>query len=212
MTSSPGAGRAIPYCDRLHESGFSAVVQVDGNVWSAGFELDHAEHGRRLQSGVGAIVDRRLLHALWELPGGIPIADRDLREVDRATLRRHGDGVVLQREGFVVRTFRPATVVRTASVLVARAAIGLRRMRFIPPIFERVVASTGDPSASDIDDAARLGIGLVSVDHSAEILLVAPRPAEAGAPAVYRWWIAELAYASWLNTTAPTGSAAPSAR
>lgn len=180
-----------------------AEVAIDGVSWFAGFEIDLVEHHRRVSVGLGAVVDRRVLHAMWELPEGVSIPESNLSAADRSTLRDCDPGVVERSGGRVARLFHPAGSVKLAVAGSRRAADGLRRTAVIPPIFERLVVSAIKPSCRDAELATRRGIGLVWSSPDGPVVFVPPRAAHVGVPAVYRWWVGEIAYGRWLSTTAP---------
>jgi hypothetical protein len=181
----------------------SVGVSVDGENLVAVFELDRGEHDRRSELGVGAVVSRPLLHGLWLLPALVPVPTTSIPLVKQRRLRSAHEFVREGAGGFE-RTYSPAGVVRAVAFAGAEASRSVGRAIRFTPIVQRVVLTSREARASQSarDLAASFGIGIVEVDSTGPDLIVRPSPAVIGAPAVYRWWIAELAYASWLQQKA----------
>lgn len=172
-------------------------LHIDGNRFAVHFQVDLKEHHRRQQVGAGAATNTGLLHALWELPAGISIPVSCLRDLDLMTLSALGEGYV-EGNDVLIRTFAPAGVV-TAVVVVANGIDeALARASRLPPIFWRIGAALR-PSRAGAGIAAgeASGIGVVVMTDGGADVMVAPRPPVLGVPAVYRWWLGELAYRSW---------------
>ena len=199
--SSGAASEAVHNTDALHVFDGSVLVDVavEGAPWVLGIAVDDLEAQRRGTGG--AVVDRRLLHALWELPGGVDVPAYGIDEDDLDVLRRFGDGHVSSVGDCLRREFRPACTV-THSVGVARRGVdAIRRACAAPPIYTRVAVARRI-TQGDIDLAILKGVGLIAADGSSADVLVEARARVIGSPAVYRWWIAELAYDAWCHAQA----------
>ncbi len=181
-----------------------SVVQlsIDGARFAVVFSPDSLEHQRRKEAGVGAATDTGLLHALWTLPLGLPIPLGSLDPADATTLAKLGRGYIDRTGDTATRVFSPAGVVTTAVVVAQRLGDAVRRVAQQPPIFGRLAASWRHPGmgSAAVALATESGVGAVVLTKAGPGLLVAPRPAERGVPAVYRWWISELAYRNWTYT------------
>ncbi len=182
----------------LSADGELVHVDVDGDTWIAGLSVDEHEHCRRVELGLGAIVDRRLLHALWALPGGEPVEQSSLAEIDATTLRQHGKLLVDRVGGQLLRRFRPAGSVGIAIVADRRAEDAIQRLSHVPPIFPRLAVAGEEPGGEAIGLAHRRRVGLAALHSGRYEVKVEPSQPILGSPAVYRWWVAELAYERWL--------------
>lgn len=186
---------------------------VDGCFYVAGLWLDTAEHLRRSEMRLGAATSTGLLHALWELPAGIPVPKRALAPMDRETLRQEGCGWAEERRDDIVRVYRPAGLVGCVAVPDKSLAKAVQRVSAHPPTVRRTavwLTASNDVSARTADllsRAVRLGVGVLAVDGDRLCELVRPADAVRGRPAVFRWWQAELAYRNWLRSTVPIGTA-----
>ncbi len=184
-------------------------LQIDGSAMLAAFEPDLGEHQRRLASNVGAMTSTPILHGLWLLPSGVPVPAAAIPDRKVDVLRR-ASGFVTESEAGFQRLYSPAGVVR-AVAFVGRDAVRAieRAVRFTPILQRFVVVSGTTPIASHLEGMAReWGIGLVTVDDGLTRVVVSAGPPERGIPSVYRWWIAELAYRSWLyESTQPVSCA-----
>lgn len=177
-----------------------AVIElhIDGLRFGVEFRVDREEHRRRQRLGVGAVTGTGLLHALWELPAGLPIPARCLTEPNLATLRELGEGFV-EGTKILTRTFTPAGNVSAVVVVADTISDAISRASRLPPIFWRVAAArrlTADVAES-VAFSERTGVGSLVVGSDGSTELVAPRPPVRGVPAVYRWWLSELAYRNW---------------
>jgi hypothetical protein len=173
-------------------------LRIDGSRFAARFDLDYREHHRRQRAGAGAATSTGLLHALWELPAHVPVPATCLGDLDRSTLREFGAGYVEGTEE-LTRTFAPVATV-TAVVVVAKGMNeAMARASRLPPIFWRLAASLRRPAR--FEDAVTAGhasgVGGVVVGGGGSEVVVAPRAPMRGVPAVYRWWLGELAYRNW---------------
>ncbi len=169
------------------------------------------------RSGPGALTSTGLLHALWELPLGIPWPSDMLQPRDLESLGEARVGWVKLEADRVERYYRPpgrVIVVAAADRSLSRA---IRRVIAHPPTSQRIglwTSGTTRPhpnAAGSLDLAREHGIGVIAANEGSEHVIVAPKAAVVGRPSIYRWWQAELAYRNWLMQTSPTAPAAPSA-
>jgi hypothetical protein len=171
---------------------------VDGSLFTVDFELDRTEHRRRVAVGAGPATNTGLLHALWELPEGIPVERRRVSHRDLETLDSLGAGFVEDGD-CLTRMFVPAGRVRALVVVAPDLPTAVSRSARLPAIYWRVAAAIG-PRRSSPDVVAtseRTGVGAVVVNDGVATVLASPQEPVRGVPAVVRWWIAELAYRNW---------------
>lgn len=167
-------------------------------------ELDITEHARRLERSVGPLRSRGLLHALWTLPEGLAWPTSGLDPLDVLTLEREGDGFVVMDEDAVIRVYRPAGRVRAIGLVGGRLPDVVATASRFPPIFRRyaVAAKAASTDPQVVAAARTVGIGAAIAGPNGLRVLGEAEPAQVGVPGVYRWWLAEVAYRSWLQTNA----------
>jgi hypothetical protein len=177
---------------------------LDGRVVLMAFEVDAAEHERRGQRPYGAVRSRGLLHALWALPEGIAWPVSGLSRLDADTLKDEGDGFVTWIDESVVRLYRPAGHVWAVGLASKRLIDAVATASQFPPIFRRyAVAAKATRSDPDAIAAARtVGVGVAVTGPDGLNVVGRAEPARTGVPGIYRWWLAEMAYRSWLQTNA----------
>lgn len=177
-------------------------------------ELNQDEHADRRQRGLGAVSSTGLLHALWSLPAGITFPRSALDPLDLATLTEIGQSWVDLDEISITRRYRPIGTVELVAVAHSSLAQAAARVGEHPASFQRLavwLTSRRPPATKrppSFETAQARGIGVAAVGDWGCSVLGAPAAKVAGRPAVYRWWLAELAYRNWLTQTAPTGLAA----
>jgi hypothetical protein len=144
-----------------------------------------------------------MLHGLWLLPAGIPVPADALPAVKRRRLRT-APHFALEADGGFQRLYSPPGVVRAIAFTGTDPRACVQRAVRFTPIVERVVVSHEDtPVPGDSRRlAGRFGIGITEVAENDVRVISGPKKAVIGVPAVYRWWIAELAYESWLQQSA----------
>lgn len=194
-----GAQRALEELAALP----TVVLRLEGKEVVAAFDPDVSEHERRSAAGAGAVTSRALLHGLWLLPAGIPVPTAAIPERKRQHLRAAGhfaqeDGECLER------LYSPAGAVRAIAIAGADIERSVGQAIRFTPIVQRVVVAdvTSQPSSAMLDLADRWGVGVVTAREDVCDVLRHPAPAVVGVPAVYRWWLAELAYEGWLQQSA----------
>ncbi len=196
---------ATTICGAAHALGdilrFPLVaVRIDGASMLVGFELDLIEHGRRTRVGVGALTSAELLHGMWLLPSGVPVPFSALPPKKIERLRAASHSVAETRIGFE-RLYSPPGVVRSVAFVGRNAERLVQRSIRFTPIFQRVavVVDGSKPLSARVECTAReWAVGIVEVNSGAARCALSAGPAETGVPSVYRWWMAELAYQSWL--------------
>ena len=192
-------------------------MHVDGSRYAATMRLDTNEHIRRSVGRLGALTGAGLLHALWELPLGIPWPIEQLSLRDLETLREAESGWITIECGHVERRYRPPGRVVTVMTSDRSLAGAVKRVSSHPPTVQRIALWTRESQrpyrniAFTVDLAKERGIGIIVEAGGDREVLVSPRAAVIGRPSIYRWWQAELVYRNWLMSTPPTGSIAPSA-
>jgi hypothetical protein len=178
-------------------------LTIDGVQMLAALERDDVEHARRATLHVGAVTSTALLHGLWLLPSGVPVPLQDVPDQKRRRLQEARHFVDVTEAGFE-RLYSPPGVVRAVAFTGANARRSLERATRFTPIVQRFVVGHRPVglAAEALRVAEEWGVGVLELDAGTPRALVLPRPAELGVPAVYRWWIAELAYSSWLYESA----------
>lgn len=172
-------------------------ITIDGIQMLAAFERDPKEHMRRRKVDVGAVTSTALLHGLWLLPSGVPVPVADIPDHKRERLKRAKHFVEVTDACFE-RLYSPPGAVRAVGFRGTRTDRALRQAAAFTPIVQRLVIGDGRPSPGAMRIAEASGVGLVEHLGGITRIRLAPRAAELGVPAVYRWWIAELAYSRWL--------------
>jgi len=187
-------------------------LSVDGRHYVAGLELNTQEHLRREQEGLGALTSTGLLHALWELPYGLTFPTRSFKIIDRTTLLNADHGWVEERRDGLVRKYQPIGSIRSITVSDKSLTRAVAKAASHPPTVRRTAiwfTSTAGASSSAVAALGRariIGVGVIAIDGTRTIELVAAADAMRSRPVVFRWWQAELAYRNWINSREPTGS------
>jgi hypothetical protein len=178
-------------------------LTVDGVSMLAAFEPDSCEHRRRTDLDIGAVTSTGLLHGLWLLPAGLPVPVTEVPDHKRRHLDAAPRLVDVTEAGYQ-RCYSPPGVVRAVAFGGSRMDRALQRAARFTPIVQRFVYSDGPMrfSPAHLNRAKEAGVGMFDCSGRTTRVLLDPSPAEVGVPAVYRWWIAELAYASWLYESA----------
>ncbi len=194
-----GARRALEELTGLP----AVLVRLEGKAMTAAFDPDVGEHARRSAAGAGAVTSRALLHGLWLLPTGVPVPTAAIPERKRQYLRaaRH---FAQEDGGCLERLYSPAGAVSAIAIAGADIERSVGQAIRFTPIVQRVVVTdvTSQPSSATLALAERWGLGVVRAREDGCDVLLHPAPAVVGVPAVYRWWLAELAYEGWLQQSA----------
>ena len=181
----------------------AVAIRLEGKEMAAAFDPDAGEHVRRSSAGAGAVTSRALLHGLWLLPTGVPVPTAAIPERKRQHLRDAGH--FAQEDGDCLeRMYSPAGTVRAIAIAGADIERSVEQAIRFTPIVQRVVVAdvTTQPSSATLALAESWGVGVVRARDDGCDVLLHPAPAVIGVPAVYRWWLAELAYESWLQQSA----------
>jgi hypothetical protein len=164
--------------------------------------LDEAERACRQRLGIGPVVDRALVNALWLLP------DRDTPgpavappawTIER--LRQRLPAAIEQTEpGGWVRTIRPPATVLAAVAQGHRLRALIERVGQLSALAPMVVEVDRDVSADDpaLLDAGLYGVGVATVVRGQREVRVRPAPV-VPTIGVFSWWVAELAYAELVT-------------
>lgn len=179
-------------------------TRIDGTTYLAHLITDDDQLEHRVAFAIGAVTSTAALHALWSLPlAAATVAD--LSEIDVETIGDLPPGLVEVIDGdLVARRYQPIGDVRLLATVSRSLRGGLRRAVAIPPIFERVCVWRTDsaqvaPTTESVAMARRSGTGIIRLAGAEAEVVVEPRKRVVGVPAVYRWWVAELAYGSRLR-------------
>lgn len=176
-------------------------VEIEGRQVALAVAIDPAEHDRRRSAGLGAVTSTGMLHGLWLLPSGGAVPASEVPVIKRDRFRSERGWVDEGSTGFQ-RLYNPAGVVTAAAVARAKNADALRVAASLPTIFDRYVVAANSPSRALIADAAAAGLGVIATGAREAEITVLPRQYVTGRPAVYRWWLAEIAYERWLQMNA----------
>lgn len=185
-------------------TGLPAVaIRLEGKELAAAFDPDVGEHVRRSRVGAGAVTSRALLHGLWLLPAGVPVPTAAIPERKRQHLRDAGH-FAQEDGGCLERLYSPAGAVRAIAIAGADIERSIEHAIRFTPIVQRVVVVdvATRPSSGTFALAEDWGVGVVRARADGCDVLLHPAPAVVGVPAVYRWWLAELAYERWLQQSA----------
>jgi hypothetical protein len=189
---------AASVADAISAGGYAVDVVVEGRRLVVVFTPDAAEHQRRADCDAGAVKSRRLLHALWALPADLRWPASAVTSDDVATLEHEGPGFVTVADGHVERHYRPAGRVDAIVTCRRHLSDAVAAAASFPPVFRRYAMAERTPkqTADMYADAEQCGVGILLADGTH-----GPVPAAepiVGVPAVYRWWLAEVAYDAWL--------------
>jgi hypothetical protein len=176
---------------------FTGSVAVEHRIGSVPLlffaDVDHDEVLRRNEAGVGAIVDRRVINALWEVPHDLAFPRDALPDwvVHRLALAD-----VVEIGDVVRRHVRPPLIIRGAAVVGRSLPLLLDALGPLSSVCATAaVLTNGSPSPSDpaLLDAQLFGVAVgVAAAGGIRVLNEAQtvRP-DVGA---YQWHVAELVY------------------
>lgn len=194
--------------------GVAVPVRLPSGVVIMIYRPDLTEHVRRSTVGAGPVCDTSLLATLWELPAGLPVPMEVLPWSVRDPVLFDRGLVTLLEGGLVCREYETCGVVTSVFAVGSTADIALRRASELSPIFSRSAVVTGRIHGSEweriVGIAERCALGVIALDPlGGELMSIPPPVPVVGRPHIYRWWVAEMAYASWLAREAPTSSVGP---
>lgn len=183
-------------------------MELNGGPMLAWLDVDRDECERRADLSVGAVTSNGLLHGLWLLPHGLPVCE-DALPVEKVRRFRDAPFAVVESGGVFERTYAPIGAVRAVAFggrCWTRAVT--RAIRFTP-IVQRI-AVVYEPRSSlrpEVAlDAMEWGVGAVLARESSVEPVLSAGPAVVGAPSVYRWLLAELAFDAWCQENAQYAS------
>ena len=157
--------------------------------------IDEHEHARRARVGLGAITDREVVTALWELPHAMRVQQSAIPAWARPLLDRAPTTAVIADGGSLIRESRPPLTV--SGVL----AVGHSLERLVRRVGQlSAVASMAVVVQRDVDpvdpwmlNAALYGVGVARSRNGVLTSVSEPKHIIPTLGA-YRWWICELAY------------------
>lgn len=158
------------------------------------------EHVRRLAAGVGAITNRSIVNALWELPHHeeIPVKDvpdwviKRLGQADREIVVRTGRGIT--------RTIQLPVEITGALAFSTKLRPAMSAVGALSAIAPMAVVTRG-PIATDHPDyldAQLFGMGVLTEVDRYMYLEIPPERADPLIGA-FQWWAAEVAYSGLLE-------------
>lgn len=157
--------------------------------------LDEHEHSRRARSGLGAITDRELVTAMWELPHAVQVRKSALPAWALSLLGRAPAAAVVSRGEWLTRESRPPVCVSGALAVGRSLERLLHRVGQLSAVASMAVVVQRDVDPADpwMLDAALYGVGVARSDNDVLTTVSQPEPVT---PTLgpYRWWISELAY------------------
>lgn len=182
-------------------AGAAVAQRQRGRVMLTYFaDVDCDEVARRVQAGIGAIVDRRVINALWEVPADLDFPRDALPDwvVDRLI------GIEAANVGATVRRrVRPPLTIRAA------AAVGPNLSRLLDVLgpLSSVCATAAvltrrapDPDAPGLMDARLFGVAVGVASKGTIRVLNEPQPV-LGDVGAYQWHVAELVYSEIAAAT-----------
>lgn len=177
------------------------VVKInlpDGPVALA-VRLDEHEHARRTRAGLGAITDREVVTALWELPHAIPVEQLAIPAWARPLLDRAPAAAVVTDGSSLMRKNQPPLTVFGALAVGRSLERLVRRVGQLSAVAAMAVVVQGDVDPADpwMLNAALYGMGVAS-SKSGQLTPVSEPSHIIPTLGAYRWWICELAYTQIL--------------
>ena len=183
--------------------GTPVVIDLPEGPVAVTVTMDEAEHSRRGASGLGAIPDRQLLTALWELPHALSVPTERIPGWASARLSRAALPVVAADDDLLTRVVCPPLVLSGALAVGRNLDRPLRRVGQVSAIAPMAVVGQ---HRVDVDDpvlleAALYGVGVGCSTSGALTRILDPEPV-IPMPGPFLWWIAELAYQRMIDGSA----------
>lgn len=113
-----------------------------------------------------------------------PLKRRQLRDA------RH---FVLERGTTFERLYSTPGAIRAVAFRDTKPARCVEAAVRSTPIVERIVITSANVPASDLSVASKYGIGIIETTEQEKRVVLRPKNAALGVPAVYRWWLAKIA-------------------
>lgn len=159
------------------ESKWTTVRMFGSDVMIA-YGRDQAEHGRRMDCGMGALLSPEHLELLMSLPIGWPVPVRSLSYREQRLLRRLPKGIVRVADGAVERLAVSPIKVDLAIIRAATWRSGLERAGRFAPFTARMMWLPRLPLDTDVllREASGYGIGVLTGSaDKAEVVVAPPR-------------------------------------
>lgn len=205
MTSVSELDRsAIAGLVELHAEDVVVQLWLEGLPFLAQFRPDEEEIRRRKLTGVESVRSLGLLHALWSIPKYGTAVD-SLRLIDLTTLENDQSGLVSVEAGRVQHSYAPPGEVLLFAARRSNYDLAIQRALGVPPVFGRAALwdapkDEGHRESVLLRTAQRNGVGLGELRYEREWEIIQrPRQPITGVQGVYRWFVAELAFESWLQ-------------
>ena len=198
MTSN---GALLRRCARVFGfDGTLVVVDLPEGPVAVTITVDEPEHARRGTSGLGAILDRPLLTALWELPHALCVPVEGIPRWASSRLARVASPVVSADGDSMTRVVRPPLVV--SGVLATGRSLDrpLRRVGQLSAIAPMAVVVQHQVNIDDpgLLEAALYGVGVGCSANGVVTRISEPEPV-IPMPGPFLWWVAELAYQQMID-------------
>ena len=157
--------------------------------------IDEHEHERRTRAGLGAITDREVVTALWELPHATPIERSALPSWVHPLLVRAPEGAVSTDGSALTRVSQPPLNVSGALAVGRNLEHLVRRVGQLSAVAPMVVVLQGDVDQHDpwLLNASLYGMG-VAQSRSGTLAPISMPASVVPTLGAYRWWICEMAY------------------
>ena len=157
--------------------------------------LDEHEHERRARVGLGAITDREVVTALWELPHAMRVEQSAVPAWARPLLDRAPAAAVVTDGGSLIRESRPPLTVSGVLAVGPSLERLVRRVGQLSAVASMAVVVQRDVDPADpwMLNAAVYGVG-VARSRNGRLAAVSEPKHIIPTLGAYRWWICELAY------------------
>ena len=173
------------------------VVRInltDGPV-AVTVDVDEHEHERRMRAGLGAITDREVVTALWELPHAMSVESSAIPSWAHTLIDRAPEAAISADGNAWVRMSRPPLKV-TGAIAVGRSPERLvRRVGQLSAVAPMAVVLQGGVERHDpwLLNTSLYGMGVAQSRGGTVTTLSMPDDVT---PTLgpYRWWICEMAY------------------
>ena len=180
--------------------GTLVVVDLPEGPVAVTVTVDEMEHTRRGTSGLGAILDRQLLTALWELPHALSVPTKRIPGWASSRLARAALRVVAADNDSLTRIVRPPLVVSGALAVGRSLDRPLRRVGQLSAIAPMAVVvqhqvNTDDPG---LLEASLYGVGVGCSTNGVVTRISEPEPV-IPMPGPFLWWVAEVAYQQMID-------------
>ena len=192
--------------------GLLVMIDLPEGPVTVAVTVDEREHARRLESGLGAIIDWQLVVALWELPHGLSIAVSGIPGWASPRLARAEAGIVAADGSRLERIACPPLVVSGVVAVGRKFERLLQRVGQLSAIAPMgvVIQRAVDEDDPGLLEANLYGVG-VGCSASGEITRVSEPEPVVPMPGPFLWWVAELAYGRLIEGTTSVPMLPPAA-